>query len=782
MQSASLSSAPGLVWRRTREAIPASTLWSALIAFLLILTIAKSTVAAAWVPGIEIAPMLAIAGAVVMGVLAVTPLPWWWCVSLGMALGPVVAGLTSAPAFRTMHPLDPSGLALIQTWMGRVQDGTAFADTAFVLFIITWLMWVTGGWLMWCVLRWRQPLTGLIPGAAAFATNVLNSQDQNSYTLAFLVLTFALLLWTNYTGSIARAAKARVKLTGDARWDFWESGLVATAALIVLAIMLPPLSTQDRTQSMESSLFSDWAQIQQELNHPDLGTGTGTGGGGTTGFSTAVSLNGPLKTSKAIVFTYTVTGQYPGPRYFRGVNVTIADNGEWTYQGADLRQRINKGEIPVFGDVYNKMALATFTINMVAPPPGNVDVLFYPGQLYRVDRDTIAGEVHVPPAFSAGSQLVTIDRLSSLVPPRSNGQYNITSEYPDVQDSDLRAAGTDYPSWLQPYMSLPSEGYRPPDVLKRIHDLAVQLTAGASNPYDKATAIQDYLRSGAFRYTLKPPIAPAGTDPLDFFLFDPINGHQGYCQYFATAMGDMLRSIGIPTRLVNGYGAGTFDTSTNRYIVRDEDAHTWVEAYFPGYGWIPFEPTNDGTYFTIPRGTPAGPNICLRDNNCDTPTGTTGPGGVQVSNNPGRIGGNQDAGGGAGFGPSGFRISIPDATTLTRIAGILVALFLLLAALVARYLRPRTVMGVWKRTLVLARLAGADLQPGETPLELSRRLSRIFPEAAAAVRALAGGFVVAAYAPPEMAQSTRGPVLEAWTALRPLMLRRVAGRFRPGRA
>lgn len=766
-----------MVWHRTRQAVPAATLWSALIVFLLVLTIAKSTVAADWVPGTDIAPLIAIAGALLMGVLAVTPLPWWWCVSVGMALGPVVAGLLTAPAFRTMHPLDPSGLALIQTWIGRLQDGSAFAQSDFVLFVIAWLMWVTGAWLSWCVLRWRQPLTGLIPGAAAFATNVLNSPDQNTYTLAFLVLTFALLLWTNYTGSIANAAKARVKLTGDARWDFWESGLVATAALIVLAIMLPPLSTQDRTQSMESSLFSDWAQLQQQLNHPDLGTGTGRGAG-TTGLSTTVSLSGPLKTTKAVVFTYTVTGQYAGPRYFRFVNVTVADNGVWTYQSPELRQRINKGDIPDYGDTYNKMALATFGINMIASSPRYPDDLFYPGQLYRVDRDTIASEVHVPPAFSASTKLVTIDRLSSLVPPQSRGNYNITVMYPDVLESDLRSAGTDYPTWLSPYRSLPAEGYRPPDVMNRVHNLALQVTAGKTNPYDEATAIQDYLRSGAFHYTLTPPVAPQGTDPLDYFLF---SSHEGYCQYFATAMGDMLRSLGIPTRLVNGYSSGTYDTSTHRYIVRDEDAHTWVESYFPGYGWIPFEPTNDGTYFTIPRGSPAGPNLCLRDNNCDTPTGATGPGGLPVGQNPGRTGGNQESGGGAGFGPAGFRIHIPDASTLTRIVGILLALLLLLAALVARYLRPRTVAGVWKRTLALARLAGADVQAGETPLELSRRLARVFPEAAPSVRALAGGFVVAAYAPPDLAQSTRASVMEAWTSLRPLMLKRVAGRFRPGR-
>src|SRR5207248_1084967 len=171
-------------------------------------------------------------------------------------------------------------------------------------------------------------------------------------------------------------------------------------------------------------------------------------------------------------------------------------------------------------------------------------------------------------------------------------------------------------------------------------------------------------------------------------------------------------------------------------------------------------PTDDGTSCATTRGTPAGPNLCLRDNNCDTPTGATGPGGIPVVPNPGRTGGNQDSGGGAGFGPSGFRFHLPDATTLTRIVGVLLALLLVLAALVARYLRPRSVAGVRKRTLVLARLAGAEVHPGETPLELSRRLSRAFPEAASSVRDLASGFVVAAYAPPDVAQSTRSSLMQ----------------------
>jgi len=332
-------------------------------------------------------------------------------------------------------------------------------------------------------------------------------------------------------------------------------------------------------------------------------------------------------------------------------------------------------------------------------------------------------------------------------------------------------------------MNLPTFGYRPPDVIDKEHTLALDIVnkAGARTEYDMATAIQDYLRNGTnFTYTLEPPAAPAREDRMDFFLFDPAGKHMGYCEYFATAMGDMLRSLGIPTRLVNGYGPGAFDPQANGVVVRSDDAHTWVEVYFPGYGWIPFEPTADGTYNVIPRGQ-TGANTCLRDEGCDTPTvgGTSGP---TVTPTSGR--GNRQVGGpdiplvgGGGFSFS----SLGSAGTLTKVVAVLVAMLLLALAAVFRYLRPRSVMAVWRRLLVLASLAGAERKPGETPLELGRRLQRAFPEAAEALGSLAGGFTVAAYAPADIASNARTSVMESWSALRPLLLRRVFARLRPSR-
>jgi transglutaminase-like putative cysteine protease len=780
MQSASLSTrlqlAPGRVLDRARSSTKDGTVWSALIVFLLAFTIARSTAAAGWTAGIDVIPLIALGGALVMAVLAVSPVPWPVGLGAGLILSPVVAVVAAWPVIHARWPQEALDLQLIGTWWTRITDGSAAQEPAVYLVLICWLMWITGAWLSWCVLRWRKPMLGLIPGAAAFATNLLNlPRDQNGYTLSVLVLTLALLLWTNYTSSIASATRAQVKLTGDARWDFWESGLVAMAALIVLAILLPQLSTIDRTTDVESSLFSNWAELQARLNHPGV-AGSGSGGNGTTGFVTDVPLGGALTRTKDPVFTYQVVGDSTEARYFRGVNVISTANGEWKYPTQpllDLRQAVHKNQTMFYPEDYQQLALASLKLKMLRPPNGNVDLLFYPGQLYRVDRESVATQVLVSP----GLEMTTIDRLSSVQPATSQGNYAVTVEYSIATEAELQGAGTAYSNWLAPYMSLPATGYRRPDVMQAIHELALSIVtkAGATNPYDEATAIQNYLRDN-YAYDLNAQNAGPGPDRLFNFLFTT---KTGYCEYFATAMGDMLRSLGIPTRLVNGFGPGQIDPQTHLATVHGEDAHTWVESYFPKYGWIPFEPTPDANngYVPIQRGT-QGQAQCLKDTSCDPGSGATTPIGATLPSPTPR--GLRDPNV-APPAQSSFGFGLPDAGTTTEIVGVLLAIVLLVFAAAARYLRPRSVMGVWKRMLALSGLAGLKLRPGETPLELGRRMQKSFPEASEPAGALAGAFAVAAYAPPDVAGSSRSSIMEAWTELRPLLLRRVMSRLRRNR-
>src|SRR5438034_4668758 len=479
-----------LIWERVRDAIGGGRFWSAVLVVLLTFTVARSTSTVRWVDGIDAIVWVALAGALVLGVLAVLPVPERVSLGSGLVLAPAAAFAGAWPQIHARHPGDVIGAQIVSAWWDRITTGAAASDPSFYLVLICLLMWITGAWLSWCVLRWRKPMLGLIPGAAAFATNVLNvPQDQNGYTLAMIVLTLALLLMTNYTGPIANANPPNVKLTGDARWDFWESGLVAMAALIVLGIMLPPLSTADRTLDVESGMFTGWAQLQQRLSHPGIfSTGRGTG---VTGFTDEVKLSGPLQRTRDVVFTYTIVGNYVSKaRYFRGVNDTLTVAGEWRYPGPNqigLRQTLSKNEIPAYAEKYQKLEVAGINVTMLQPPRNFQDVLFYPGELYHSDRSTTANQELLRPGRPGPSpnpgpnpntSLYTIDRLSSLQPPTSARNYAAPVEYSTATVADLPNAGTTYPAWLNQYRSF-SPGYRPTEVENEIHSLALKIVNDA---------------------------------------------------------------------------------------------------------------------------------------------------------------------------------------------------------------------------------------------------------------------------------------------------------------
>jgi hypothetical protein len=128
---------------------------------------------------------------------------------------------------------------------------------------------------------------------------------------------------------------------------------------------------------------------------------------------------------------------------------------------------------------------------------------------------------------------------------------------------------------------------RVPRLDPRIAELAERLTARESHPFAKARALERGLREG-YRYSLELKGEPGNPDPLAAFLFESRAGH---CEYFATAMAVMLRQLGIPARLVNGFRTGEYNPLADAWIVRQYDAHSWVEAYFSPYGWMEFDPT-----------------------------------------------------------------------------------------------------------------------------------------------------------------------------------------------
>jgi transglutaminase-like putative cysteine protease len=163
------------------------------------------------------------------------------------------------------------------------------------------------------------------------------------------------------------------------------------------------------------------------------------------------------------------------------------------------------------------------------------------------------------------------------------GQYEAESELPDVDPDELRLAPNNGVNADDEYLKLP-----PLDI--RIAKSAEEITAAAPSNYDKALALEQYLRTH-YAYTLElPRTMPA--DPLANFLYERKRGH---CEYFASSMAVMLRTLHIPSRIVNGFRTSEFNDLTGQYVVRASNAHSWVEAYFPGFGWLSFDPTPAGS-------------------------------------------------------------------------------------------------------------------------------------------------------------------------------------------
>ncbi len=127
--------------------------------------------------------------------------------------------------------------------------------------------------------------------------------------------------------------------------------------------------------------------------------------------------------------------------------------------------------------------------------------------------------------------------------------------------------------------------------MARTYALAQRLQARAATPYEYALAVNDYLRRG-FTYSEKPPAPAPGVAPLESFLFDT---KTGYCQHFSAGMALLLRMGGVPARVATGFSPGGYSKRKQAWIVRDTDAHSWVEAWFDGYGWVTLDPTPSDT-------------------------------------------------------------------------------------------------------------------------------------------------------------------------------------------
>jgi len=297
------------------------------------------------------------------------------------------------------------------------------------------------------------------------------------------------------------------------------------------------------------------------------------GGEITTGFSDRVELGriGEIQQSASVVMHIRIDGDDRGSfdLKWRGVALSHFDGRSWSN---------NRDERPLFPRLDGLFVL----------PPRAGGHSSSPRPIhYRVVMEPVGMNVFflaaTPESLEGNYGHVAIDDgggVFNLDPEHPVNRYQATSDIAQTSASSLRSAGQAYPpEVLSSYLGLPA-------LDSRIPELARKITASADNDYDRAAALETYLRTH-FGYSLQLS-RTVPHDPLANFLFER---RQGHCEYFASSMAVMLRILGIPSRVVNGFRTGEFNDLTSQYVVRASNAHSWVEAYFPGHGWVAFDPT-----------------------------------------------------------------------------------------------------------------------------------------------------------------------------------------------
>ena len=284
--------------------------------------------------------------------------------------------------------------------------------------------------------------------------------------------------------------------------------------------------------------------------------------GDSSGATSSVDLHFRGRLGDAPVM-YVRTG---APAYWRGLVFDTYRNGVWTASDHSFRE-LQPYVPPRFLPPAPQHNLGTFvqTFRVLRPLPGVINAAYPIESLYApvaALREDVFGTFHTPQELRPGQT------------------YSVVSYLPDLSPQLLR-------SDIGPVNVLNAQYLDSAALSSRARRLANQIRGDTTKTFDVVMAVTTYLQQ-SYRYTLDLPHVPTGRDPVDWFLFDV---KTGYCEQFATAETLMLRSLGIPARLATGYSTGEYDSVLNQAVVREHDAHAWVEVLFPGHGWVPVDPT-----------------------------------------------------------------------------------------------------------------------------------------------------------------------------------------------
>lgn len=397
--------------------------------------------------------------------------------------------------------------------------------------------------------------------------------------------------------------------------------------------------------------------------------------------------------------------------------------------------------------------------NMQREIEAEVDALASRGILIRWDASSegIVGSVYVT------GRLPVFDDVEAVYPRNvteasAGSTYTVRSLSSTATPDQLATASTTYPEWVvDRYLS-------PGDTLtERTRELAMDVVGDAVDPYTQAVRIEAYLREN-ITYNERVAEPPPGVDLVDYTLFD---SKQGYCEHYSASMTVMMRSLGVPARTVVGYYPGEYDETRGGYVYRQLNAHAWTEVFFPGYGWISYEPTasrplDDRDASAVqaateaPAPTEAVPTPDVADANDvatpiaqDRPIDNPGPPQPVIAEEPERNG-------------------LPGwVVPATMAAAAVIALpALAWAGWSWRFRGMRPAEALFARTRQVGSLGGVRSGPATTPREYAHRFSEQLPGMGPPVRRIVQVYETDQYGPAGADTGSLAAAREAWRELR----------------
>ncbi|MDP1713326.1 MAG: transglutaminase-like domain-containing protein [Anaerolineales bacterium] len=457
-------------------------------------------------------------------------------------------------------------------------------DPLFFVALLSIPYWFSGLFSGYQLTRYTNGLAAVLPSGILMFVIYLNHYTTKDYSWlfgAYLFIALLLLGRQKFLTDRKKWREKRVQISVESGTDFNNTILVSAAVLILLVWVVPstlPLNPQARKawQRISRNWFSEderfenmFASVKKD-NLPSRDF-----------YRNELPLGTHISQSESVAFlVYAPAAAQDFPRlYWRGRVYDRFEDGRWLtsdVEGKNYEPQDGNFEIP---DTENRENL-NFTFNVYIKGQA---ILYTAAQPVWVSHP--ANIVHTKiPAEEEEEQVMDIVTLQASPYLEAGETYHANALLANPTIPELQEAGQEYPEWItDKYLQLPA------DFSARIQALALEITAAYDNPYDKAAAITNYLRS---EIEYAPSVSfPEGTvDRLEYFLFE---GKQGFCNYYASAEVLMLRSVGVPVRLAVGFAQGEPNLQNTFYTVRERDAHAWPEVYFPGYGWIEFEPTGN---------------------------------------------------------------------------------------------------------------------------------------------------------------------------------------------